>query len=165
MLEIQIIYGYSTYLFIYLFQYLEFVWKDTQHAMIHVACEECMQLHLWLGFPVVRVSSSLEQRKPAELWFFSQHSSVRRVSRTISYQLVVTNFLDIIYCFLTPESMAPSTPRYILHLFTHIYIPFPRHMAVRWTCTSLHASMNASEHTWVYGTSNLVLLDIYSICS
>ena len=65
MLEMSII--YLTYLCI-----LEFVWKDTQHSMVHVAYLVRTGLYFIVSFrPVVQVSSSLEQRKPAELWFFS----------------------------------------------------------------------------------------------
>ena len=64
MLEMSII--YLTYLCI-----LEFVWKDTYHSIVHVAYLVRTGLYFIVLFPVVQVSSSLEQRKPAELWFFS----------------------------------------------------------------------------------------------
>ena len=120
-------------------------------------------MHLWLGFPVVQVSSSQEQRKPPELWRFFLHSCARWSCVPTPLVSCVTNPPILFYCTLPRRAW-----RYVLtgtlYLFTYIHPISPGMWAYNGHAQSyMHCAMLKSV-TWVYGACDLVLLSIHSIC-
>ena len=122
-------------------------------------------MHLWLGFPVVQVSSSQEQRKPPELWclFLSFLRSLVLCTNTLSYSSCVTNPPILFYCILPLRAWLYVLTG-ILYLFTYIHPISPGMWAYNGHVQSyMHCAMLKSI-TWVYGACDLVLLSIHSIC-